>query len=364
MKNFYQRRVDSMGMEIWETYALEADEKRRKGEPTTPLPSTTQQRIHDKKAAEVDTAEVNTVLNLEGMDSTDNRTEITANSSQNDRTYGKDLSLSENPQSESHIAGADITVFNNLLAASEQFHTNVFPLCEEFIVTPPKDSLRRVGRYLELKNMIEDVAYAEIHLVKYDHDDYIQYLRKNFLSETQRAIERLKHVIEPDTKSLAGTKPYSEKLSAVTEPHELPEIDDFQQQAQDHRPFQCDQCPRSFNRNYDLKRHKQIPLPVKRIVDTEILKTEDLFDVSVQESDWMSEHHRRPKSITARTPRSNSPASITSEKRKGKEKVIESEIISLKCECCPTNSKTFQSQEELKYVCPQYCLYSDFTNKC
>lgn len=38
-------------------------------------------------------------------------------------------------------------------------------------------------------------------------------------------------------------------------------------QAQPHqqndRPFKCDQCPQSFNRNHDLKRHKRIHLAVK-----------------------------------------------------------------------------------------------------
>jgi uncharacterized Zn-finger protein len=29
------------------------------------------------------------------------------------------------------------------------------------------------------------------------------------------------------------------------------------------RPFGCDQCPQSFNRNHDLKRHKRIHLAVK-----------------------------------------------------------------------------------------------------
>jgi uncharacterized Zn-finger protein len=32
---------------------------------------------------------------------------------------------------------------------------------------------------------------------------------------------------------------------------------------QDDRPFKCDQCPQSFNRNHDLKRHKRIHLAVK-----------------------------------------------------------------------------------------------------
>lgn len=36
------------------------------------------------------------------------------------------------------------------------------------------------------------------------------------------------------------------------------------QQAPVHdRPFKCDQCPQSFNRNHDLKRHKRIHLAVK-----------------------------------------------------------------------------------------------------
>ncbi|CAG8522220.1 6833_t:CDS:2 [Diversispora eburnea] len=29
------------------------------------------------------------------------------------------------------------------------------------------------------------------------------------------------------------------------------------------RPFKCDQCPQSFNRNHDLKRHKRIHLAIK-----------------------------------------------------------------------------------------------------
>ena len=32
---------------------------------------------------------------------------------------------------------------------------------------------------------------------------------------------------------------------------------------QQERPFKCDQCPQSFNRNHDLKRHKRIHLAVK-----------------------------------------------------------------------------------------------------
>lgn len=37
-----------------------------------------------------------------------------------------------------------------------------------------------------------------------------------------------------------------------------------QLQQQNDRPFKCDQCPQSFNRNHDLKRHKRIHIIVKR----------------------------------------------------------------------------------------------------
>jgi uncharacterized Zn-finger protein len=36
-----------------------------------------------------------------------------------------------------------------------------------------------------------------------------------------------------------------------------------QQQQQNDRPFKCDSCPQSFNRNHDLKRHKRIHLAIK-----------------------------------------------------------------------------------------------------
>lgn len=36
-----------------------------------------------------------------------------------------------------------------------------------------------------------------------------------------------------------------------------------QQPTANDRPFKCDQCPQSFNRNHDLKRHKRIHLAVK-----------------------------------------------------------------------------------------------------
>jgi uncharacterized Zn-finger protein len=36
-----------------------------------------------------------------------------------------------------------------------------------------------------------------------------------------------------------------------------------QQPAQKDRPFRCDSCPQSFNRNHDLKRHKRVHPAVK-----------------------------------------------------------------------------------------------------
>jgi uncharacterized Zn-finger protein len=35
------------------------------------------------------------------------------------------------------------------------------------------------------------------------------------------------------------------------------------QQHQNDRPFKCDQCPQSFNRDYDLKRHKRVHSAVR-----------------------------------------------------------------------------------------------------
>lgn len=34
-------------------------------------------------------------------------------------------------------------------------------------------------------------------------------------------------------------------------------------QQENNRPFKCDQCPQTFNRNHDLKRHKRIHLALK-----------------------------------------------------------------------------------------------------
>ncbi|EMC94802.1 hypothetical protein BAUCODRAFT_25915 [Baudoinia panamericana UAMH 10762] len=45
--------------------------------------------------------------------------------------------------------------------------------------------------------------------------------------------------------------------------HQLYNHQHPQSNAQNDRPFRCDQCPQSFNRNHDLKRHKRIHLAVK-----------------------------------------------------------------------------------------------------
>ena len=49
---------------------------------------------------------------------------------------------------------------------------------------------------------------------------------------------------------------------AAAMPHFLGQPPHHQPAAND-RPFKCDQCPQSFNRNHDLKRHKRIHLAVK-----------------------------------------------------------------------------------------------------
>lgn len=46
-------------------------------------------------------------------------------------------------------------------------------------------------------------------------------------------------------------------------PHAMMSHHHHQQQQQAERPYKCDQCPQSFNRNHDLKRHKRIHLAVK-----------------------------------------------------------------------------------------------------
>ncbi|KAG7111438.1 Zinc finger protein like [Verticillium longisporum] len=45
--------------------------------------------------------------------------------------------------------------------------------------------------------------------------------------------------------------------------HHLQHIYGAHQNNPQERPFKCDQCPQSFNRNHDLKRHKRIHLAVK-----------------------------------------------------------------------------------------------------
>ena len=52
-----------------------------------------------------------------------------------------------------------------------------------------------------------------------------------------------------------GHPPHPQNLSAYSHGQQLI------QQAE--RPFKCDRCPQSFNRNHDLKRHKRIHLAVK-----------------------------------------------------------------------------------------------------
>ncbi|KAF2873202.1 hypothetical protein BDV95DRAFT_490431 [Massariosphaeria phaeospora] len=59
-----------------------------------------------------------------------------------------------------------------------------------------------------------------------------------------------------------GMMPGFNSGHAASMPHFLSHAP-HQQQAANDRPFKCDQCPQSFNRNHDLKRHKRIHLAVK-----------------------------------------------------------------------------------------------------
>lgn len=52
-----------------------------------------------------------------------------------------------------------------------------------------------------------------------------------------------------------GPSPHSHNLHVYGQSHS--------QQVQHDRPFKCDVCTQSFNRNHDLKRHKKIHLAVK-----------------------------------------------------------------------------------------------------
>ena len=45
--------------------------------------------------------------------------------------------------------------------------------------------------------------------------------------------------------------------------HHMSMYGNHSQPATQERPFKCDVCPQSFNRNHDLKRHKRIHLSVK-----------------------------------------------------------------------------------------------------
>ena len=54
------------------------------------------------------------------------------------------------------------------------------------------------------------------------------------------------------------------------------------------RPFKCDQCPQSFNRNHDLKRHKRIHLAVKPFPCTHC-------DKSFSRKDALKVSRRKPK---------------------------------------------------------------------
>lgn len=69
-----------------------------------------------------------------------------------------------------------------------------------------------------------------------------------------------------------------------------PRTTTLQQHPTHDRPFKCDQCPQSFNRNHDLKRHKRIHLAVKPYPCNHCDKSfsrKDALKVSVRMLCWM-----------------------------------------------------------------------------
>ena len=65
------------------------------------------------------------------------------------------------------------------------------------------------------------------------------------------------HQQQQPQQNFVGQPPYSShQMGGPTYGH-------YPQREQTDRLFKCDQCPQSFNRNFDLKRHKRIHLTVK-----------------------------------------------------------------------------------------------------
>jgi hypothetical protein len=60
-----------------------------------------------------------------------------------------------------------------------------------------------------------------------------------------------------------GMMPGFNSGHAAQMPHFMSRYNPHGQPLSGHRPFKCDQCPQSFGRNHDLKRHKRIHLAVK-----------------------------------------------------------------------------------------------------
>ncbi|KAH7080228.1 putative C2H2 finger domain protein [Paraphoma chrysanthemicola] len=63
-------------------------------------------------------------------------------------------------------------------------------------------------------------------------------------------------------RSHPDSMPRFNSADATAIPH-LPGLPPYHFPIANDRPFKCDQCPESFNRNHDLKRHKRIHLAVK-----------------------------------------------------------------------------------------------------
>ncbi|KAK9382157.1 uncharacterized protein V2V93DRAFT_357778 [Kockiozyma suomiensis] len=78
--------------------------------------------------------------------------------------------------------------------------------------------------------------------------------------QTQQSLGRRPSLTAP--RSFDNRYQYPPPLSHLPPPHMHPHMQQQQAPLQD-RPFKCDQCLQSFNRNHDLKRHKRIHLDVK-----------------------------------------------------------------------------------------------------
>lgn len=88
--------------------------------------------------------------------------------------------------------------------------------------------------------------------------------------------------------TLLGSVPTMSQYGSL--PHGNMLIPHGHQNPHNERPFKCDLCPQSFNRNHDLKRHKRIHLSVKPFPCNHCEKSfsrKDALKVSAPKPDWV-----------------------------------------------------------------------------